>query len=100
MVARSTVSLSSFESLSRNGRASATKSVRAEAGEPQDGRAEADAALVGDAAISSFSAASAATMRCTVERASPPLRDLTEAQARRLSSSARRIAAARRDDLT
>ena len=68
MVARSTVSFSSFDSLTRNGRASATKSVRAEAASrkmvgPSRTRP------VGDAAITSFSASSAATMRCTVERA-------------------------------
>ena len=52
----------------RNGRASATKSVRTEAASrrmvgPSRTRP------VGDAAITSFSASSAATMRCTVERA-------------------------------
>ena len=80
----------------RKGRASATKSVRTEAASrrivgPSRTRP------FGDAAITSFSASSAATMRCTVERArSDALRDLRRGSGpRSLSSSARRIVAAR-----
>src|SRR6185295_16208223 len=95
MVARSTVSLSSFESLTRNGRARATKSVRAEAAN-RNMAGPRRTLPVGEAAMSSFSAASAATMRCTVERA----RSTRWAIWPRLkpagcSSSARRIVAAR-----
>ena len=95
MVARSTVSFSSCDSLTRNGRAADTKSAPTDIASrwivgPSRTRP------VGDAAITNFSASSAATMRCTVERAR-----LTRcAICPRLSpdawfSSARRIAAAR-----
>src|SRR6185503_15394423 len=94
-VERSTVSCSSSDRRSRNGRAIATKSLRTEAASrrivgPSRTRP------FGVAAMTSFSASSAATMRCTVERARftrcaiwPRLSPLFS------SSNARRIVAAR-----
>src|ERR1041385_1108880 len=68
MAARSTVSRSSCDSRVMNGRAMATKSLRTEDARRRMAGPSRTRPL-GEAAMTSFSLASEATMRCTVERA-------------------------------